>query len=62
MNPHELTLLKAEIQREENLYLSELNAMQRFDVLRAFRLKINMLKKRLLDYELGKPPENLSLM
>ena len=48
--------LKAEIEHEEHLYLIELRTKQRFDILKALKVKINLLKQKLAAFKSNNPP------
>jgi len=51
MNDEELMALKAQIKREETAYIIELKSTQKFEKLKAIRLKINALIQQLPEYE-----------
>ena len=55
MTRNEFESLKAKIRTEERLYLTELKTLQRFDVLKAIRLRLNLLNEKASAYKQNKP-------
>ena len=55
MTDKNIAALKAEIIDKERLYLTELKTTQKFENLKAIRLKINMLKQQLLPNQQNEP-------
>ena len=51
MKDEELKALKAQIKIEQTSYLTELKSTQKFEKLKAIRLKINVLIQQLPEYE-----------
>ena len=47
MNPNNLAALNAEVQKQKELYLAELKTTQKFQQLKAIRLKINKLMQQI---------------
>ena len=52
---HEIIQLKAQIEYEEKLYRAELETAQKFDNLKAIRLRISILKQQLIKLEGNEP-------
>jgi hypothetical protein len=56
---NQLIQLKARIEHEERLYRTELKTTQRFENLKAIRLRISTLKQQLSKLEGNQPIEGL---
>ena len=51
MNTNKLAAIYAEVQRQKKLYLAELKTTQKFEKLKAIRLKINKLMQQITSSE-----------
>jgi len=56
---NEIIQLKTQIEHEETLYRAELRTAQKFENLKAIRLKISILKQQLSRLEGNEPIEGL---
>jgi hypothetical protein len=62
MPNHEIIQLRSQIQYEEKLYKVELETAQKFDTLKAIRLRIFVLKQQLIKLEANQSIEGLASM